>query len=383
MDGSGARGGATAQHRMKSARVGSMSRAALDLLPGPVAVVDEARAIVLANQRFDLEMRRSAGDTCCDAVGCRTATGDGSCIVETVLRSGASWRGTVVPPGGGPARELEASPLDRDERFVVLQLSEPEAAVPSEEAVLRVHCLGPLRIGGTSEEMSPDWLDQRPGMLLKYLLAMRHRHVRPEEVAEALWPATDVAGAGTVRYVVHQLRKRLEPELPSRSQSRYVLKHARGYRLDPSAVWVDADEFESSVRAGVAAVLRDERQTGEQALLHALSLYRGEFLYDDPHEEWALPERDRLHAMLETPLRLLIEMRLSSGDLEGAAAFAERLANHEPLDADVQRLALELLLRQGRRSRAVRHYGIFRARLWRTLGVTPPFELADLFRDVP
>lgn len=361
----------------------ALSRATLDLVPAAVAVSDGTRAIVASNHRFEAAFGAHTARTCCELVGCRDPAGptSGACVTEIVLAGHAPWSGEVRPWGTDPPVQLLATEMHG---LVVLSFEPAPADPPQPERAdqpLQVHCLGSLRVG--AEEGEPQgWLEQRPGMLLKYLLAMRHRPVRTDEIVESLWPGSVTAGPGTVRYIVHQLRRRLEPVAPEGDAARFILRTVRGYQLDLDAVWVDADAYEAAVRTAVAAALRADAQGSEAAGVRAVNLYRGEFLRDDPYEEWALAERDRLHAMLETPLRMLVEANLAAGDLEGAADYAERLARHEPLDADVQRLVLGLWLRQGRRSRALRHYELFRARMWRAFGEAPPFSLADLAEEL-
>jgi DNA-binding SARP family transcriptional activator len=50
----------------------------------------------------------------------------------------------------------------------------------------------------------------------------------------------------------------------------------------------------------------------------------------------------------------------------------------EPFDTDVQRKLLASWVRDGRRSRAARHYEMFKWRLLREFGEHPGFELAEL-----
>ena len=109
--------------------------------------------------------------------------------------------------------------------------------------------------------------------------------------------------------------------------------------------------------------------------MRAAQLYQGDFLCDDPYAEWALGEREQLRATATEVLRALADLR---GEGPDAAACLERLADMEPFDTDVQRRLLEAWLRQGRRSRAVRHYETFRWRLMREFGERPGFDLAQL-----
>lgn len=352
----------------------TLTRASLDLVPAAVAVVNRERLLVKWNQRFETRFGVTPAATCCEILGCGDPQGPtgGRCVTEAVLLGDGPWRGEVQPEAG-PAQLLVVSQAGA---FVTLRFEASPGVDAQERAPLQMFTLGSLRIA--AEDDAPEWLEQRPGLLLKYLLAMRHRPVRPDEVIESLWPESLTAGPGTVRYIVHQLRRRLEPELPPGADSSFILRTTRGYQLDLSMVWVDADAFESVVRTAVAAAVRGDTREADRAAGRAADLYRGDFLRDDPYEEWAHSERNRLHGMLETPLRMLVDARMAAGDLEGAAAYAERLARHEPLDADVQRVVLELWLRQGRRGKALRHYDMFCARVRRAFGQPAPFTLAEL-----
>jgi DNA-binding SARP family transcriptional activator len=50
----------------------------------------------------------------------------------------------------------------------------------------------------------------------------------------------------------------------------------------------------------------------------------------------------------------------------------------EPLDSDVQRTLIEVCLRRGRRSEAIRRYGVLRQRMLRSFGQEPDFELSEI-----
>jgi DNA-binding SARP family transcriptional activator len=52
----------------------------------------------------------------------------------------------------------------------------------------------------------------------------------------------------------------------------------------------------------------------------------------------------------------------------------------EPYDSDAQRRHIELSLRRGRRTEAVRRYTLFRRRLARDFGQEPDFALTEVRR---
>ena len=60
------------------------------------------------------------------------------------------------------------------------------------------------------------------------------------------------------------------------------------------------------------------------------------------------------------------------------AGHARRLAAMEPFDLDVQRDFIEICMRRGRRSEAMRRYAIVRKRVKREFGQDPDFTLGDL-----
>jgi DNA-binding SARP family transcriptional activator len=196
-------------------------------------------------------------------------------------------------------------------------------------------------------------------------------------LAETLWPASDRAGLGTVRYFVHVLRDQLEPRRQRRHPSTFVQFRSGGYVLNRLAIHIDADEFESNVKAGLSAALR-RKDNAEASLSKALRLYRGEFLGNYPYADWARGERDRLHALATRGLTELIRIRQTRGDSDGVRALRARLAEMEPLDDDVHRELIIDDLRGNHNSQAIRRYERLSVRLQRELGRKPGFEFVEL-----
>ena len=244
----------------------------------------------------------------------------------------------------------------------------------------RIFALGALRIEGPDGPLTGDWLGQRPGELLRFLVCERDRIVPADAIGEAIWPHTGPAAPNTVRHFVHALRERLQPGRSARSHPSPVICRRGGYGLDPERVWVDADEFEREAQRGVSAVagLREPDTQARAHLERAVGLYGGDFLSDELYGEWALGERERLRSAASDALRALV--RIDGSSAEVRAELLERLAELEPFDDDVQRELISAWLRMGRRSRAVRQYESFRARLLHQFGTLPEFDLAQLVR---
>jgi DNA-binding SARP family transcriptional activator len=289
---------------------------------------------------------------------------------------------------------VTASPIDAGHARAVIYLR-PEPLAQEETArggtgavraragsvgqTLRIHTLGRTRVEEGGRNRSGDWLGQRPGQLLEFLLCSRHRVVTSEQISEALWPgASQPWSNASVRHQVHMLREKLEPERDSNERSRFVVTRRGGYTLDSERVWIDADEFEDMARTGLSMFVHGEGEAAAAPLERALGLYEGDFLSENPYAEWALEERDRLRELAGQEIRALLSLKRSAGDIDAAAEHARRLARMEPFDMDVQREFLEMCIKRGRRSEAMRRYALIRRRVRREFGHDPDFTLADL-----
>jgi DNA-binding SARP family transcriptional activator len=350
---------------------------AFDLLPNAVMVCDRRGRVVAANARLRAELgaRPGSGATCCSLLGCGhpgTELEDG-CITAHALDHGGELPPVCIPSAAGRLR-ISAAPLYEDRSHVVLELRR-EPAPASDQPVLRVFTLGPLRVESADGRLAGPWVDQRAGQLLGYLACERQRIAPADAIAEAIWPQAGSAAGNSVRHFVHVLREHLEPDRPRGVQSSYVICKRGGYALSADRVWIDADEFEAEARAGISAAAAGDTRTADRRLERAVQVYTGDFLSDDPYAEWALAERERLRAIASNVLRVLADIR---GEGPAAASCLERLAEMEPFDTDVQRKLLASWVRDGRRSRAARHYETFKWRLLREFGEHPGFDLAEL-----
>jgi DNA-binding SARP family transcriptional activator len=312
------------------------------------------------------------------------AAGPEGCAVDRVLaRERALYD---VPVEAGDARvaaSLTASVLDKRSKRVVLELRRPRSGAlrtPVAAPKARVRVLGRTRIETPHADADRSWLGQRPGQLLKYLVAERENVVPIEGIAEAIWPRAEFATPNTVRHLVHVLRKHIDPGRAHAGGSGGILSSRGGYALDRDVVVVDADEFVEATDAALTA-FADERPAAPAGLEAALGLYGGDFLADEPYATWAQTERERLRSLADRLLRALADVALAREDLGAATAYVERLAALEPFDEDIQRVLIALALREGRRSRALRMYEAFEMRLGRAFGEHPSFDLAELTTD--
>ena len=366
-----------------------------------LALVRREGSVLYLNHRarellVPTERSEAADWTCCDLICGRLGSviSGGECLTERALDADGPLPEVRIEIGGCSrgAAWVSASPLDADGSKVLFHLrpgrpgdrrrqARPEwpEGLEEEQPELHVATLGGFKVEGNDGPLEAEWLEHRPGQLLKFLVCARGRAVSSDRIAEALWPeAAPAEGRNRLRYYVHALRERLEPERERRSPSSFVVARRGSYALDLSQVRIDVDDFEREARVGLAAFVQDLAESAVTHLDRALALYGEGFLPEDPYEEWALAERERLHELAGRVLRAQVRIQPQLDDLDAATAHARRLAEMEPFDTDVHRLLIDLCMRRGRRSEAVRRYTVLRKRMLQSFGQEPDFELAEL-----
>jgi DNA-binding SARP family transcriptional activator len=341
-------------------------------------VVWWSAAIVAAVERIGLGWAR--GMRCCDALGC--ADHAAGCLTAEALATSEGlesrpWRRVLddqVLDGTISARTIRAGGQEMvafELRFRSLVIG--AAAAPRDVGVL---ALGRLSVSVSGQSRDGDWLQQRPGQVFRYLLASRESAQRSEAIASALWPERGPSAVANVRYCIFKLREQLgEHGDPADS---IVARDAAGYRIDLRRVELDVDAFQAKSVAGLGAHRRGEAEQAEALLGQALALYRGEFLADDPYADWAFSEREYLRSLAGKDLAAMAQTAVAAGRLVSATEHLLRLSQLEPFDSHVHQMLIEVCLRRGRRTEALRHYDALRARLHRAFGELPDFELAGL-----
>jgi DNA-binding SARP family transcriptional activator len=370
-------------------------RAVFEFFPAGVVVADASGQIQgsnLAAKRMLGQLLERSALRCCDLFDCRRA---GTPLAEHCLTALAlSHEGPLpemrvdLPLGetSNASAWVTAAPFGGAEKSVVISLrpgvvgdrrrrTEPHWMTGPQ---LRIFTFGRTRIESGEGPLAGEWLGHRPGHVLKFLVANRERIVHSDELIETFWPTAGTRGMTSVRQAVHTLRDRLEPDRLKHAGSAFLSARSGGYELERSAIWIDADDFETCVREGQRALAQGEIETAEATLARATGLYRGDFLAEETYAEWAFSERDRLRDLAGKALRGLARIRLDAGDSDGAIDQLSRLAELEPFDLDVQRELLGMLIGRGRHAEAVRRHDLLRRRYRKTFGAEPPLTLGDV-----
>ena len=113
-----------------------------------------------------------------------------------------------------------------------------------------------------------------------------------------------------------------------------------------------------------------------QAARLAESLYGGDFLEEDPYEDWAVGLREEAQATYIALARTLAENAASDGDADGATRFYLRILERDPFDEGAHLGLVAALLAAGRHGEARRRYGFYATKMEEISVEAAPFPAA-------
>ncbi len=239
---------------------------------------------------------------------------------------------------------------------------------------LHIQTLGGFQVWRDDEAVPPTaWKTQKTRSLFAILLTYRNRVLSQDQLIEWLWPDLSLDSArNSLQVAISNLRRVLEPGLRRPADSRFLLTHPPGYRLDLSRdCWVDADEFEAHYRQAVGAEQRGDRVAALAHYREAATHYRGDYLPEEPYADWAIAERDRLLELYLDLLERQSQLLLESGDFSAAIQACQQILERDPLRERIYRRLMRYYYMSGDRAAALAMFDRCRQVLADELGVEP------------
>ncbi len=220
--------------------------------------------------------------------------------------------------------------------------------------------------------------------MFQILLSQRESPLDRDQLAEYLWPEQKPAKSQrNFRIALNALYHVLEPEREPGSNSAYVERVGTTYRLRPEAdLWIDAQAFEESARAGLHAAEEQADEEAVRRLEAAVALYQGEYLPATRYENWAAAERERLAVLFLQSADRLSSLLLARGQPERAIQVCERILAQDNCWERAYRLLMLAYDRMGNHGQIARTYQRCRQNLEQELEVAPSAETETLYQDL-
>lgn len=212
--------------------------------------------------------------------------------------------------------------------------------------------------------------------LFAYLILFHKRSHTRESLADLFWE--DVPHKNARRCLSTTLW-RLKKELPQ-GDSCLIISDAGTVQFSyTNREWIDILSFEEKANYGLQMPLEEMSPEGAALLEEALTLYRGDLL-DGYYDEWVLRERERLHLLYLRSLSRLMRYYGGQNQLVKGIIYGRRLLAVDPLREQIHRELMQLHMRKGERSLAIKQYELCRYVLADELGIAPMQETQSLYK---
>jgi DNA-binding SARP family transcriptional activator len=240
-----------------------------------------------------------------------------------------------------------------------------------ESRSVRVLSLGGFSVvrGGEVVKTS-EWQSRRARELLKMLVARRGRPVPRTALMEALWPDEAEERLGNrLSVALTTVRSILDPEKRN-PPDEFIRADRDAVTLNIEALDVDLERFMASAVAGLSRT-RSADASGPDLLLEAAeAIYSGEFLEENPYDDWAASAREEARATYIAVARTLADLCVARGEPDAAARYLLRVLETDRYDEDAHLKLVKTMADAGRHGEAHRHYLGYR-RAMEQLGVEP------------
>ena len=255
--------------------------------------------------------------------------------------------------------------------------SQPTASggAGSSEPAVRVRLLGSFDVEVDGRAVpSSAWRLRKASELIRVLCFAAGHRMHREQLIEQLWPDSPLdAALNNLHQAIHVARSALgQPN--DAAKPILVLRDGILGLCSGGNLWVDAEAFESAVRA--------KHGVESATLIAARELYRGEPLPDDRYASWADGPRETLTQDYLTLLARIAEIDEREGRGEAAIDCLRELLELEPSDETAHRSLMRLYALANRRQLALRQFERLRTILARELEVEPSDETRQLYRDI-
>lgn len=193
--------------------------------------------------------------------------------------------------------------------------------------------------------------------LFAYLALHPGKHAR-DKLAGLYWgDSSNVRARTSLRATLKKLRKYLD--------ARVLLTDRTRVQMNPALrVWVDALEFHTQAEPAPEA---------------AVALYRGDLLAEF-YDDWIVPEREHYRELYLGALLQLTGAARTVGEYENAVRYAQQVLTVDPANERAHQHLMFCYLALGRRSAALKQYGVCAKALQTELAVVPSNETTALYQ---
>jgi SARP family transcriptional regulator, regulator of embCAB operon len=182
-----------------------------------------------------------------------------------------------------------------------------------------VRTFGGLTIFRNGSPITISWESQKARLLFCCLLVTYDQWVHRQKLLEAIWPGCNMlSGEKNFKTTLSRLRK----SFSGASCLNPVLTQGEAVRLNFDVVGLDASRFKNDAAQGIKLLVRGEIKTARKLLESAQDLYFGEFLPEEPYNQFITAERHELTDTYASVIRALEKSYQLEGNHDAIEVFS-------------------------------------------------------------
>ena len=255
----------------------------------------------------------------------------------------------------------------------------PPRALPK-SIHLEVRCLGRFKISLAGNQVER-WQSVKAKSVFQYLLMRPRQPIVKEVLMEMLWPECDPrVASNNLKAAIHGLRRTLDDLIEGEKSFSCLLFLQGSYMINPEVdLWVDVDEFQRHWALGRRFEKESKSTEAAREYERAEVLYQGDYLEDEPYEEWTLLHREALMDIYFLILGKLADHSMNNADYDGCVTYSQKILTKDHCREDAYRRLISCYSRLGQRNRALRWYEICRRMVQTELDAIPDQETSALY----
>jgi len=245
---------------------------------------------------------------------------------------------------------------------------------------LKVRCLGRFEIYSEWKQIDR-WQSVKAKSVFQYLLTKPRQPIVKEVLMEMLWPECNPQAAGNnLKAAIHGLRRTLDDLFQDGKGFTSLLFKQGSYMINPDIeLWLDVDEFQNHWAQGRQFEKEGKTSEAIREYEKAESLYRGDYLEDEPYEEWTLLCRESLIDTYLLILGKLADHAIDRADYDSCISYSQKILVKDSCREDAYRRLMSCYGKLGQRNRALRWYEICRQTVQTELNAVPDSETSAIY----
>lgn len=270
--------------------------------------------------------------------------------------------------------------LAQENTEVIIPEDQPPVMIkePSHKTDISVHMLGNFSM--MVQETNVVFPSSRSLSLLKYLLLNHKQNIPREVLMDVFWPeVTPNRARNNLNVAMNGIRRSLRTV----TDNPVIIYKDNTYGIAPEIrFWMDVEEFERLAEMGKRSDSQNKLTSAISDYEAAISLYRGDFLAENPYESWAVLPRERLRLAYLITLDRLSHIYYHREQYAMCITLSQLILSRDRCREDAHCMLMRCYNHQGQDHMALRQYQACVDALRLELDVAPAPETTKLYEQI-